>query len=77
MGLNLENRIQRLENATANTPTALTDGELLEIFNARRGANAGTLTDDEVAALITLERARMSGVTFAELVLAAEREGER
>ena len=56
----------------------VSDAELMNIITTRRSANnAEVLTPDEAACLLTLERARVSGVTFVELVLAAERESTR
>jgi hypothetical protein len=78
MGINLENRIERLENAAGTLPPVVSDAELMNIITTRRNTNnAEVLTADEAACLLTLERMRISGMTFVELVLAAERESTR
>jgi hypothetical protein len=71
MGINLGNRIEKLETAAGTSPRVVSDVELMNIITTRRSAsNAEVLTADEAALLLTLERARVSGVTFAELIQA-------
>jgi hypothetical protein len=71
--MNLPHRIERLEQTIGTTAPLLTDEEVLKIIAEHRGSSVFDLPAGEQDLLITLERARLSGVTFAELM----REGAR
>jgi hypothetical protein len=75
MGINLQNRIEKLESAIGGDVPALSDAELLNRVKLREGTRFDALTEEDVALLLTLEQARACGMTFAELhTHAAERE---